>query len=179
MKGEFGSEVTLVLAAQAGDIRAFDILARIYRRACWFEARKVLGDWKADDAVQDSLLIAFKALPTLKNVESFPTWLRTLTRHQALRMAAGESRQTSALDELLLRYSPHVAHFSELDVALHAELECLPMLEHQMIVLHYFENWSIRQISNFLGLSEANVKWRMHVARKQLRACLESDPLSR
>jgi RNA polymerase sigma-70 factor, ECF subfamily len=176
---DFGSEATLVLAAQAGDVRAFDTLARIYRRACWFEARKVLGDWKADDAVQDALLIAFKALPMLKNMDGFPGWLRTLTRHRALRIAAGESRQTSALDELLLRYSPNVAHFSELDMALHAELECLPILEHQMIVLHYLEDWSIRQISIFLGLSESTVKWRMHIARKQLRACLESDPLPR
>lgn len=169
-------ESELVIAAQAGDVRAFDELARTYRRALWFEARQVLDEARAEDAVQDALLIAFKSLPKLREVSRFPAWIRALTRHRALRIAAGEARQASALDALLIRYSQHIAFGPEDRIALESELGGLPPTDQQVMALHYFEDWSIAQIATFLNQSESNVKWRMHLARKKLRARLEPSP---
>lgn len=169
-------EMGLVMAAQAGDLKAFDGLARRYRKGALAITIAILDSAEmAEDAVQDSLLAAYKALPRLKEPSAFAAWLGAIVRHRSRRIAAGARSSPRPLDHLILAYAPSITQ--EVEEADRSSVvrravgdlvaEIRPCVE-----LFYFEGWPVRQIGAFLGLPETTVKWRLHAARKQLRTTL-------
>src|SRR5678810_817664 len=95
----------LVVAAILGNLEAFEQLVMRYRPAVVRLARTIVGTDYAEDIAQDSLLLAFKALPGIEEPRKFGAWLSAITRHRALRFSKSETAQMSkrvALDEALL-----------------------------------------------------------------------------
>ena len=72
----------LVMAAILGDLEAFEELVLRYRVAVVRLAHTIVGDAYAEDVAQDSLLLAFKALPTIEEPKKFAAWLSAITRHR-------------------------------------------------------------------------------------------------
>jgi RNA polymerase sigma-70 factor (ECF subfamily) len=176
-----GEEEALVWRAQQGDLSAFDELVRRYRRAVWLVARQHAATAEiAEDVAQDSLLLAYKALPTLADPARFGGWLRAIARNRALRVAPSEARQVpterTALDALLLRHSQHLANVapSEEHAWIRDEVAELPEEIRQAMQLYYFEDWPVGRIARFFGLPVTTLKWRLHTGRLQLRKRLEA-----
>ena len=95
----------LVVAAILGNLEAFEELVVRYRPAVVRLARTIVGADHAEDVAQDSLLLAFKALPGIEEPRKFGAWLSAITRHRALRFSKSETTRTNgrvALDEALL-----------------------------------------------------------------------------
>ena len=63
--GEPPDKEVLVVAAILGDLGAFDELAARYRAAVVRTAQSIVGREDAEDVAQDTLLLAFKALPSI------------------------------------------------------------------------------------------------------------------
>ena len=62
-----------VLGAILGGLRSFDTLALRYRAAAYRVAQSIVGTELAEDALQEALLSAFKALPSLEEPTPFST----------------------------------------------------------------------------------------------------------
>ncbi len=78
------SDEALVLAALLGDLAAFDEIVRRFRGAVVAVAEQVLDSREvAEEVAQDSLLLAFKALPQLEDLSKFAGWLYAITRDGA------------------------------------------------------------------------------------------------
>src|SRR5579862_1343594 len=93
------TENDLVVEAQFGNLAAFDTLVRRYRNGAMAQARAITKQEElAEDAVQDSFLAAYKALPRLTEPSAFGPWLGAIVRHRASRLLAGERRPTVPLD---------------------------------------------------------------------------------
>src|ERR1044072_5997374 len=95
----------LVIAAILGNLEAFEQLVVRYRPAVVRLARAIVGSDDAEDVAQDSLPLAFKALPGIEEPRKFAAWLSAITRHRALRFSKSETTHTSKrvpLDEALL-----------------------------------------------------------------------------
>src|SRR5215813_716961 len=95
----------LVVAAILGNLEAFEELVLRYRPAVVRLARTIVGADYAEDVAQESLLLAFKALPGIDEPRRFAAWLSAITRHRALRFSQSEDkhvRKRVALDEALL-----------------------------------------------------------------------------
>src|SRR4030095_15331379 len=95
----------LVVATILGDLDAFNELASRYRAAVVRAAQAIVGTDDAEDVAQDSLLLAFKALPSIEEPGKFAAWLSAITRHRAVRINRSETVHASkrvALDEVLL-----------------------------------------------------------------------------
>ena len=98
----------LALAAILGDLRSFDALVLRYRAAAYRVAQSIAGNELAEDAVQESLLLAFKALPSIEEPAKFASWLYAIARRVALRMSQRSRRERSHrvdLDEALIEHS--------------------------------------------------------------------------
>ena len=165
-------EEALVIAAQAGDLAAFDVLARRYRPAAITLARQLLPIEAAEDAAQDSLISAFKALPMLENIERFPAWFASIVRHRARRLGRNGSNAPLALDEVIVSYAPSiVARLIEDERIQHIRcaVSSLPAEIREATDLHYLQEWTAPQIADFLSLPLTTVKWRLHTARRLLR----------
>ncbi len=69
----------LVEQAQRGDREAFAILARTHGDRLMAIAQRILRDvGRAEDAVQQTLVIAWRELPTLRDPDRFDAWLQRL-----------------------------------------------------------------------------------------------------
>ncbi|HZS46664.1 MAG TPA: RNA polymerase sigma factor [Blastocatellia bacterium] len=171
----------LVISAILGDIIAFDELVIRYRPAVYRVAQSIAGDTLAEDIVQDSFLLAFKALPSVEDPAKFPSWLYAITRHQAMRVGQKEKRtQFVEIDEILLEYSrvlstPHPAAEPEVIDELRSAIEELPESQRLVVKLRFYDDMSLKRIAQFLSLPLTTVKWRLHRAKESLRKSLESE----
>lgn len=173
---EYREETELVLRAQYGDLAAFDALVVRYRPGALVLARQIVRQREvAEDVVQDSFLAAYKAFPQLRDPQRFASWFGSIVRHRARRMIAGERPSHLSVDDLILCHSPALSQ--EMDVRADAAriqcaLEELPPEIRPIMELHYLEEWTVTQISEFLASPATTVKWRLHAGRKLMRKTL-------
>ena len=183
MRGFESPDELLVVAAILGNLEAFEELVVRYRPAVVRLARTIVGADYAEDVAQDSLLLAFKALPSIEEPQKFAAWLSAITRHRALRFGKSETAQLSkqvALDEALLEkieaLSKPLAD-KERDESLIAALDSLPADYAMPLRLRFLDDMPLNRISAFMGVPLSTVKWRIHHGKKLLRAKVELKKL--
>jgi len=169
----------LVVAAILGNLDAFEQLVVRYRPAVVRVARTIVGADHAEDVAQDSLLLAFKALPTIEEPNKFAAWLSAITRHRALRFSKSETTHMSkrvALDEALLEkieaLTKPVAD-KERDQSMLKALDSLTADYAMPLRLHFLDDMPLARIAAFMGVPLSTVKWRIHQGKKLMRAQLE------
>lgn len=172
----------LVIAAILGNLEAFEELVLRYRPAVVRLARTIVGADHAEDVAQDSLLLAFKALPGIEEPRKFPAWLSAITRHRALRFSKSETAQMSkrvALDEALLEKIEALAKplaEKERDEEMIAALESLPADYAMPLRLRFLDEMPLNRIAAFMGIPLSTVKWRIHHGKKLLRDKVRGEP---
>jgi len=170
----------LVLAAILGNLEAFEELVVRYRPAVLRLARSIVGVDDAEDVAQDSLLLAFKALPGIEEPRKFPAWLSAITRHRALRFSKSETVQRSkrvALDEALLEQIEALARplaEKERDEEMIRALDSLPADYAMPLRLRFLDEMPLNRIAAFMGVPLSTVKWRIHHGKKLLREKVEA-----
>ena len=144
----------------------------------------------AEDVMQDALLRTYQHVTSITEPEAFRTWLYTTVRNACLmkrRRHVGEPTHFVSLEQGVERTDGAIA----LDVAdrsrpaderlidgrrhgrLRAALRGLPPTYRMVVVLREIEGLSTKEVAMVTGLSEANVKTRLHRARLMLRRQLE------
>jgi RNA polymerase sigma-70 factor, ECF subfamily len=179
------SDVELIIAALVGNLEAFDELAIRFRPAMLTVAEQIVGHYgAAEDVVQDALLLAFKALPQLDDLNRFSSWLYSITRHRALRYLKEEGRfeLSSDLDAIILEQTraiaPDPAQVFEHRSNHHQVREAIQKLpsEYQVVLkLYYWDDMPQQRIADFLALPLTTVKWRLYKAKQMLKTHLEKD----
>lgn len=179
LNGVGWEEADLVAAARAGDLRAFDALVAQYRSAALIQACAITRQRElAEDAVQDSFLAAFKALPSLAEARAFGPWLGAIVRHRSIRLASGATRPHVPLDDVILAHTPALAADLETDrlaCSLRSAIAGLGPELAPVLGLYYFDEWSVARIAAFLDLPRTTVKWRLHAGRCRLGEALASQ----
>ncbi|HEY6802952.1 MAG TPA: RNA polymerase sigma factor [Pyrinomonadaceae bacterium] len=169
----------LVVAAILGNLEAFEELVVRYRPAVVRLARSIVGADHAEDVAQESLLLAFKALPAIEEPKKFPAWLSAITRNRAVRFSKSESNHSSksvALDEALLEKIEAIARpiaDKERDEQMLRTLENLPSEYGMPLRLKFLDEMPLERIAAFMGIPLSTVKWRIHHGKKLLKARIE------
>lgn len=170
----------LVVAAILGDLEAFNELAGRYRAAVVRTAQAIVGHEDAEDVAQDSLLLAFKALPSIERPSRFAAWLGAITRNRAMRYGKRESareRGRVELDEVLLTeidaLSRPLLAVSETDEQLRLALERVPEDYALVLRMRFLDEMPLKRIAAFLGVPTSTIKWRVHKGKELLREQLE------
>ena len=167
----------LVIEAILGNLDAFEELVLRYRPAVVRLARTIVGADDAEDVAQDSLLLAFKALPGIEEPRKFPAWLSAITRHRALRFSeTAQSQRRVALDEALLEKIEAIGKpvaEKERDESMLQALDSLPGDYAMPLRLKFLDEMPLKRIAAFMGVPLSTVKWRIHHGKKLLRARVE------
>ena len=172
----------LVLGAILGNLEAFEELVVRYRPAVVRLARTIVGVDHAEDVAQDSLLLAFKALPGIEEPRKFPAWLSAITRHRALRFSKSETAQMKKrvpLDEALLENIEALAKplaEKERDEEMIEALETLPSDYAMPLRLRFLDEMPLNRIAAFMGIPLSTVKWRIHHGKKLLKEKVKGEP---
>jgi len=164
----------LVAATQSGDREAFAELVRRYERAVISTAWSVLNDYHtAQDVAQDSFVIAFRKLGSLRNAKTFGNWLLTLTRREAVRRSRKTPTSVSIDSvEEPLNESPAPAWIQDCEDLARA-IGGLPDHEKEVIIFHYLDGHSAREVSELTSRPIGTVTKQLSRAVFRLRQCLE------
>ena len=172
----------LVIGAILGNLDAFEELVVRYRPAVVRLARSIVGADHAEDVAQDSLLLAFKALPGIEEPRKFPAWLSAITRHRALRFSKSETAHMSkrvALDEALIEKIEALAKplaEKERDEEMIEALESLHSDYAMPLRLRFLDEMPLNRIAAFMGIPLSTVKWRIHHGKKLLKEKVKGEP---
>jgi RNA polymerase sigma-70 factor (ECF subfamily) len=183
MKLEKLPDEVLVLGAIMGDLRSFDVLVLRYRAATFRVAQVIAGSDLAEDVVQESLLLAYKALPSIEEPSKFASWLYAITRHVALRMSQrnrAEKLRRVDLDEALIEFSdalvrPFAPHDTFQEAWVRDAVDRLDEDHRLILKLRFYDEMPLKRIAGFLDLPLTTVKWRLHRAKQLLREKLKPE----
>src|SRR3977135_922877 len=122
------SEREVYRAAIHGEREGFEMIIRTQSRPLFAIAYGILQNREeAEDAVQDSLVKAWKTRWRVRDPEKFPAWLATIARHKA-RDVFRKRRTVSLPEQVTEPIEPGPANTSALDHRLQSALAALPEL---------------------------------------------------
>ena len=168
----------LVEAARTGDREAFVDLVRVRVDRLFAIAQRILRDVdRAEDALQDALVIAWRDLRGLRDPDRFDAWLHRLLVHSCLTHAARERRRVANLRALPI--DGPAGPDDMLTVADRDQLERgfrrLPPEQRAILVLHHYAGYAPSEIAETLGIPPGTARSRLHHAHRAMRAALEAD----
>lgn len=167
-------EADLRSAASRGDREAFGELAIALAPTARRVARGILGSAEdADDAVQDALLSAWRAIDRYDPSRPFRPWLLRIVVNAATdALRRRTARRAVALAPDLPAGSPspeRQAGRALLGDRLRAALATLPERQRTAVVLFDVEGWSHAEIADLLGVAEGTARSDVFRARRALR----------
>jgi RNA polymerase sigma-70 factor (ECF subfamily) len=185
------SEAALVRALQAGDAAAFETLIRRYGGRLLVVARQVLASEEdAHDALQDAFITVFKSISRFEGKSKLSTWLHRVVVNAALmRLRSKRRKREQSIDDLLPTFAED-GHQNrptpewnqsalagiqrkETQAAVRACIDQLPDDYRTVLLLRDMQELDTAEVAEQLGISEGNVKVRLHRARQALKTLLE------
>jgi RNA polymerase sigma-70 factor (ECF subfamily) len=178
------SDEEVVARVRAGDTALFELIMRRYNQRLYRIARAVLrDDAEAEDVMQDAYVRAYQHLEQFAGRSPFSAWLIRIAVNEALARLRSRHR-TDQLDESEQdgEFVMTVAESSsdpeqnasraELGRLLEEAVLGLPQQLRTVVVLRDVEDMSTSETAEALGISEENVKVRLHRGRTLLREWL-------
>jgi RNA polymerase sigma-70 factor (ECF subfamily) len=172
-------EKLLVRAYQAGDERAFDTIVRTQYNALYAHALRRLSQHEAaEDAVQDTLVRAYRALPKLDGDLALRAWLHRILTNvchdegSRRRRQQGLVEKVGALPEELAEDPSEEALLHDTVRVMSEALQGLPETYREALVLRYVDGLSFREVAEATGTTEENARARAHRGRVALHKIL-------
>ena len=165
----------LVISAQGGNLDAYGEIVRRLQDMAFGYAYSVLGDFHlAEDAAQGALIQAYRILEQLHDPAAFPGWLRKLVLTQCSRMTRGKKIATVSLESAwnVASNAPEPPEAVEKREMADKVLEAIWSLsenERTVAALYYIDDYSQKDIAEFLEVPVTTVNSRLHASRKRLK----------
>ncbi len=165
----------------AGETALYEIIMRRYNQRLYRIARAILrDDSEAEDVMQDAYVKAYRNLPQFEGRSPFAAWLTKIAVHEALarlRRRQKFDQLDSGLEEGEFVVEPvseapdPEAATSQAEMAriLEETLLALPEQYRAVLMLRDIEQMDTADTAVALGLTEENVKVRLHRGRAMLR----------
>ena len=164
----------LIEAARCGDEKALLSLISAAQPDIRRYAARNCRAADIDDAVQETLLLLYRRVETLRAVTSFSAWIFAVARRACLRLlrmsTAIPDAAADGMDARLAHLAPE-----DLRIDLCRAIQSLPEHYREAILLRDIEELSIDEIAAVLGLTRESVKARIHRARVMIREYLIRD----
>lgn len=173
----------LVSECIAGNEAAIEMFVRQYETSVFRLALSIVGDEaEANEITQETFLAALRALRSYHEQQSFKAWLYTI----ALNQSRSHLRKRKALENLrntltaIFRIETQKQKSPEESVIGNQKEEqvwrALNQLEEPfriVMILRYFHELPIAEISQILAVNEGTIHSRLHTARERLRIALK------
>lgn len=167
-----------------GDTNAFAFLVDKYKTMIFTLALKMVKSREeAEEISQDTFIKAFKNLSKFKGESKFSTWLYKIGYRTALDSLKKhkEKYSTDTIDEITFNKIKSTENILEgIERKERAEIinNCmlrLPEDERTILWMFYFDELSLKEIIAITNFSEANVKVKLHRARKRLLSIIKQN----
>ena len=176
----YSADEKLVSQTLGGDRDAFGMLVHKYQEIVYIYAfQKVRNEADAQDITQEIFLQAYRRLYQLRHPHLFRSWLYTIMSNECKRWLARVTKKRrrevvleETADEALQVEPAHAAPIEGWQVDLEQALSALPDDNRVAVSMFYMGDCTLKEISEFLGVSVNTVKGKLHRARQQLGAAM-------
>lgn len=167
----------LVEAAGNGDHDAFEMLIGTRVDRLYAVATLILRDREgAADALQETLVRAWRELSSLRDPERFDPWIRRILVNACADMARSERRQSTSVRLVRLEPSVDDATGTAADRdRLERAFRRLKPEYRTLVVLHLYVGLPVPEVAETLSIPLGTAKSRLHYATATLRAALDAD----
>lgn len=156
----------LVKRSKKGDKDAFALLMDQHRQLLYNTALLTLRQEEdALDAIQDTILACWEALPTLQKDHYFKTWLVKILLNKCRDIQRKQSRY--AFVEELPESGDEPDWDTSLDVG--SAMKQLGDQDQLILSLYYYDDLTVRQIADVLSISEGAVRVRLTRSRDRFK----------
>ncbi|WP_427006360.1 RNA polymerase sigma factor [Pseudarthrobacter sp. H2] len=169
-----GGQVLLIDRAIGGDAHAFESLVTQHRTMIWSVCLRVTGNtYDAEDALQDTLLAAWRGIGRFRRDSSFGTWIYRIAANAAL--AVIRARRATDV-EIPENFAPERDFAEQLAAAdlVQQTLKFLPEDLRVALVLRELCDFTYAQVAEYQGVPVATVKTRINRARHAFEEALSS-----
>lgn len=170
----------LVKKVQQGDESSFNELYKRYYRLVYFVAYELCqNDADAKDISQDTFLQVEKSIHGLKEPEHFKAWLNQIVLSKTKNLF--RKNKTQNLDNENPYYQNHLIeersylipeatmHCKNDEELLHYFISLLPKSQKEVLLLRYFQNYSMQEMADILDVPLGTVKTRLLYGKNALR----------
>lgn len=127
----------------------------------------------AEDAVQETFIKAYKALPGFRGESSEKTWLMRIAINTCRDMQRGAWLKHISRTVTLDRLAEPSESFSEDALTVNVEIARLPVKLREAVLLYYYQNMKTEEIADTLGIAVSSVSERLKRAKEKLRQSLK------
>lgn len=159
-----------------GDTSAFSYFVDTYQDMAITIAYRICGNRAdAEDIVQNAYVKAFHNLHTFRSDSKFSTWFYRIVYNTGVSHIKAAVFNTEFVDYKVGNADDSYSDFDTMDQIEEREkkeliartMDKIPKDESLLLSLFYLEDNSVKDIGLITGLSEANVKVKLHRARKR------------
>ena len=173
----------LISECIAGNHAAIEMLVRQYEAGVFKLAYSILGDEAdANEVTQETFIAVLKSLGTYQEKKTFKAWIYTI----ALNLSRSQLRKRKIIERLKMtvggifrietqkQVTPEDEVIkTEKEAIIWNELNKLDERHRTVVVLRYFHELSISEISEIMSINEGTIHSRLHTARERLRDALQ------
>jgi len=173
--------------AQARDRDAFEMLVEQHLGDVHRIAAAIAGPADAMDITQETFVVAWQRLPSLRNPEAFAGWLRRICVNNA-RQRLRRTRRRGVVASLdsgdpsrpieVTDQRPDFRGAVEARAILEPAIERLNADQQALLALHYTLGYSIAEAAEVLGIRVGTAKSRLNAGLNALRKSLGTPPVT-
>ena len=169
----------LVEKSRQGDTAAFEVLYNETKRSVYFTALRMLADEEnAKDVMQDTFITAMEKLNDLEDGANFPKWVNSIAINKCRRYF--RKLTVDSLDEQLEQgyeikddenFIPdeYVSNEVKRKVIMDIITNVLSDVQRQTIIMYYYNEMSLEEISKVMNCSVKTVSSRLCSAREKIK----------
>lgn len=177
---KYRQESELIARVKSGDQAAFVELVTPLRIRLYRKAHSMLGNADdAEDALQDALITAYRAINGFRGESGFYTWIyRILVNKCTDHLRKKSNARSESFDDFeplisddRVSVEKKVEH-SQQAVDLIAAINGLDKKYRKILIMRYYDDLSYQEIAHNVGINEGTVKSRLFKARELLKRAL-------
>ena len=130
---------------------------------------------RGEELSQETLLRATRSWQSYGGRSQFRTWLYQIAVNvfrDGLRRRAAQQELPDGLIDLTSRGATAGAESEERGILVAKAVSSLPPRQREVIVLHTYEQLTVPEVAEALGITEVNVRAQLTYARKRLKELL-------
>lgn len=175
------NEQRLLKEIRAGRREACAELVRLHYQAVYRFLRHLTRDiHQAEDLTQETFATVWEKVASFEGRASLATWLHRIAYRKFVDSRRALKRTENVLDRLVVTQAtsaePGDAALADDEAQqLYQALDRLEAADRTLLVLHYLQGLSYREMAVVLDEPDGTVKWRTHLALNRLRELLPNE----
>jgi len=167
----------ILVQCRLGKTEGFETLVRTWQKPLLYYIRRLVErEEDVLDVMQDVWVRALGGIRSLRSHEAMPTWLYRIAHNTAMSHLRKRGRWETNREDIEVLDAVEVGADEAPQFAaseIHEALSVLPLLEREVLTLHFLEGYEVTEIAEITEAPVGTVKSRMFRAKRNLRQVLE------